>query len=247
MLILPCAVVFSLQFSHHIVELMILPLSVLNEISRFRRSNVVIDAVFVGDGGVIMITFESFGPQLLAMKEYLNATLSPSSSSRSMLPKTVLGAVSTGCLSIQQQQYILRLTHKYSDIIRTLPPSSRTLSIGTVSIVGYNGRSLEHRFLEIPIPLVDVDDGDDGDDSKHREFVMNSLNTVPDLSSSSRTVESYYDHHHHGVSLVSLISLPGEILGILERFKDELNVDLSDKYCWFSNDSRHLTIRTLNN
>jgi len=210
-------------------------------------------SLFVAWNNVIVFMFDGFPPSLLSVKHRLKEIL-PNlklEKSGSKWPKMTLAAERDGLkpLTINQLERLQEICQLHSLAIFD---ESVTLKIKTISIVGYDHRSLEKICKQIDFQLAD-----DNDPSLPSEIEIKKVDDVvaewsnlesylPKINASGSRIASYREESPSGHTCVTFLHpLPLSLTAKLSNFQNAINEAFPDRYEWLADKSLHCTLRSL--
>jgi hypothetical protein len=233
--------------------------AVLEDIaSRFGPTVVRLNEFFMSWNSVMTLAYTGFSQTLLDLKRHLEAKLPlQAENPGSRWPKTTLGCLREGrSLGPGQVEKARELCTKFSGELRALPPRQLEVPVTELSLVLFRSRTLEERWLEIPIPLRGASDSPDPVPDAHVQEVRRTLEQFaperlcdyyPRLAPEGRTLENYYRRPHIEATLVAKASWSAPVVALVDRFVWAMDSreGLDMAYAWFRPESRHLTVRAL--
>ena len=206
---------------------------------------------FVSWNGVPTLAYKGFSPTLLAIKKEIEQRLLgiKKENPGARWPKTTLGALRDDrTLSMGDAETLRQICTKFND---TIPDTS--FPISELSLVVFRCRSLEDRLLTHTIALAGSGTEPSMEEclKKHEQEVAD----IMDQFSSARLVEyfpklqepgnreSHYRYTHVEATLV--FDLPRKFIDFVSEFIHAVDKALPGYYCWFKEESRHMTVRGL--
>lgn len=233
--------------------------TILTDISsHYGPTSVEVSQFFLSYNSVMTLAYESFSRTLLDVKRHvefaMGGSLKPENTGTKW-PKTTLGCLNDGKkLSREELKTIRKLCDTANAKLDALEVEDRRVCIGELLVVVFACRSLERSNLVIPIQLrgkmQDNDKGPEGHKAfvrtVMREFEEHNLNDYfKSLPPEGRTLDAYYRTDHVETTLVADVHFSDKVEKIAKSFKACMNKALKGKYGWFSDDSRHLSLRAL--
>ena len=202
---------------------------------------------FISWNGVPTLAYTGFSPVLLTIKKEIKSSL-PSINKEnpgSRWPKTTLGALNDEVtLSIDDLSVLRNICDLYNPELQDL-----SLEIDKLSVVLFYCRSLEKRLLTETIPLKDPINTSTPP-RNHLEEVSNVM-----IQFSRAGLHEYLpyvqkeghrqSHYHTPYISATLVFDLEEVPKIIAIFKNEVDKRLPERFCWFSDESLHMTVRAL--
>jgi len=207
---------------------------------------------FISWSGVPTLAYQGFSPVLLGIKQEIEESfpgLKPEKPG-SKWPKTTLGALRDGRVLSLKEARILR---SICSDLRSEIAAEAPLPISRLTLVVFQCRGLERRLLTYPIPLrpasaTSFEHEPPDDHLKVIEATMDQFREaklatyLPRIQAGGNR-ESHFRKLHMGVTLV--FDLEDHQLKPIERFIQAVDTKLPNAYCWFTPQSRHMTVRSL--
>jgi hypothetical protein len=140
--------------------------------------------------------------------------------------------------------------------VRALPPQETEVAVTHLSLVVFQSRTLEERWMEIPIPLRGTRRSSDSIPDDHMKDVQSTMNQFapdrlteyyPRLAPEGRTIDNYYRRPHVEATLIAKAAWSQPVNKLVERFRWAMDsrAGVDTAYAWFRPESRHLTVRAL--
>ncbi|MGE0084162.1 MAG: hypothetical protein AB7S75_07040 [Desulfococcaceae bacterium] len=206
---------------------------------------------FIACSGVPTLVYSGFTSTLLALKKDVKERipeLKPENPG-SVWPKTTLGSLRDDKKLFFDDAKILR------DICNQFKPAENSpLKIDQLQIVIFQCRSLEKRLLTHSVSMMKSDSytGDNIPEDHEKQvnetvyqFSENNLSAYWKYLSRDGNRESHYRKTHIEATLVYDIPNDHKIHDLLDEFIKKIDTELENYFCWFSRESRHMTIRSL--
>jgi len=208
---------------------------------------------FISWSGVPTLAYEGFSATLLNIKKMINKQIPEIGKENpgSLWPKTTIGALHDGVKLSWSDVCTLR--DICDDLNEQIKSENCVLEISKLFIVVFLWRSLEKRLLTVPINLQKrkTSNMDDHPPSEHLTQVASILNQFakPNLKEYLSKLqrdgnrESHYRTAHIESTLI--FDLQDQQPRYIATFIDKVDKKLPGFYCWFSRESRHITVRSL--
>lgn len=202
---------------------------------------------FISWNGVPTLAYKGFSPVLLNIKKTI-ASLIPClhrENPGSRWPKTTLGALCDNITLTLDHLVTLR------DICDSMNPLLQNLifSIQKLKIVLFYCRSLEQRLSTESIVLAGPEDTSPppGNHLQEVSVIMNQFSRnnlhdyLPYVQKPGHRESHYRDPFIEATLVYDLEQVPGEIM----EFRERVNRKLPGMFCWFEDESLHMTVRAL--
>lgn len=225
--------------------------NILSEIIGLKKQTVVNPKeFFVAWSGVLTLAYKGFSSTLLELKNDIKQRipeLKPENSG-SIWPKTTLGALR------DDKKLSLNDTEKLRNICDKIKPDEKyILEIDQLQIVIFQCRSLEKRLLTYPIRMESASNAIDNIPEWHLKEVNAIINqfSTDNLAMYWKDLlrdgnrESHYRTTHIEATLVYDIPDKHPLHDSIDNFIKEVDSKLQNYFCWFSKESRHMTVRAL--
>jgi len=207
------------------------------------------EAFFVARAGVLTLAYAGFPEAILRLKKELEEALPdlPAENPGSLWPKTTLAALAgTDPLTVDEIVLLREATESASVC---LARGRRSIAVNAVDLVELACRSMEKVRGRVSLPLAGGSDTG-AVPAVHRNRVNAVLSQwrreglsryVPELVRSGFR-EGHYRRSHRELSLVVSLVEP---MPCLDRFRSAVEERLPGRYAWFSDESLHVTVRSL--
>ena len=208
---------------------------------------------FISWSGVPTLAYCGFSRPLLAIKQEIEEAVSgiKPENPGSRWPKTTLGALRDGRTLSLEEARILRTI--CDDLKPKIEAEGGPLQISQLSVVVFQCRSLEQRLLTQPISLQSGNSMPAGHeppddhlkvvDATMDQFSGSRLSEyLPSLQADGNR-ESHYRATHIESTLV--FDLAHQQPEFIDQFIEAVDRELPGFYCWFTAESRHMTVRGL--
>lgn len=202
---------------------------------------------FISWSGVPTLAYRGFNPVLLNIKQKIEANapgLQPENPG-SRWPKTTLGALRDDrTLSWSDVLALRRICDMFKPKFQGAP-----LKVHELSIVLFHCRSLERRLSTEIVPLADSTDTS-VPDTDHADEVAR----IMDQFASARLVEYWPNlqkpgnresHYRAPFIQATLVIDLKTVPDVIRDFRIAVDQNLPGLYCWFNDDSLHMTVRAL--
>jgi hypothetical protein len=214
---------------------------------------------FISWNGVPTLAYQGFSPTLLEIKKEIDEKNKydkkvlglKEENSGSKWPKTTLGAIQDDkCLDRKD----LDTLRKICDNMNAKIDKTKYFEIDELCVVLFICRSLEERLITYSIILDRNQERDiayppqkhkDEVDKVMEPFLLKNLDEYWNKVKIYGNREGYYRKPHIEATLVFDLPHPDKQPTYIKEFIDEVNNNLPDIYCWFSPESRHMTVRAL--
>ena len=208
---------------------------------------------FISWSGVPTLAYEGFSATLLNIKKKINEQIPEIGKENpgSLWPKTTIGALHDAVKLSWSD--VLALRNICDDLNEQIKSENFVLEISKLYMIIFLCRSLEKRLITVPINLHKNKSSnmDDRPPSEHLTQVTSILNQfaksnlkeyLPKLQRDGNR-ESHYRNAHIESTLV--FDLLDQQPRYISTFIDKVDNKLPEFYCWFSRESRHITVRSL--
>ena len=207
---------------------------------------------FISWSGVPTLAYQGFSPVLLGIKQEIEESFPGLKLEKpgSKWPKTTLGALRDGrVLSLKEARILRSICSDFNPEVAAEAP----LPISRLTLVVFQSRGLERRLLTHPIALRPGPTTPSAHEppDEHLKVVQATMDQfrearlaeyLPRLQAGGNR-ESHFRKMHMGVTLI--FDLADHQLKPIERFIKAVAAKLPKAYCWFTPQSRHMTVRTL--
>lgn len=224
-------------------------------VEKYPKSIMEVGEFFISWNGVATLAYRGFNPILLNIKREIETNipgLNPENSG-SKWPKTTLGALRDDrTLSWDDALKLRQICDQFKPKLQGIK-----LEVDSLSIVLFHCRSLERRLSTEVVPLKDPRDTEVSsiDHSKknvsdHAKFVVNTMDQFssarlleywPNLQNKGNRESHYRAPFIEATLVFDIVSVP-DVIGEFRRAVDD---KLQDLYCWFKDESLHMTVRAL--
>ena len=214
-------------------------------VAAHQKTQVKASEFFISWNGVPTIAYKGFSPALLQIKEEITSHFSSlcKENPGSKWPKTTLGALHDNKTLSMDDLITLR------DICDLLNPELQNymLHINTLEIVLYYCRSLEKRLFTESIPLANPKDTFPPHPNHLKDIsgIMKQFSRaklcdyLPSVQKPGHRESYYRDPCIKATLIYDLKETPP----VITQFRNNVDKKLPGMYCWFNNDSLHMTVR----
>jgi len=226
--------------------------NILSEIIGLKKQTVVNPKEFFAAWcGVPTFAYKGFSSTLLELKKDIKEKipeLKPENPG-SVWPKTTLGALRDDKkLSFNDAKMLRDICDHFK------PAENSSLKIDQLQIVVFQCRSLEKRLLTHSVNMMKSasyhtdnvpEDHEKQINETMSQFSENNLSAYWKNISRDGNRESHYRTTHIEATLVYDIPDDHQLHELFDKFIKKVDTALQDYFCWFSRESRHMTIRSL--
>jgi hypothetical protein len=212
-----------------------------------KKTSMKLSQFFISWNGVPTLAYEGFTPSLLEIKKSIGDCLPGLGKENpgTKWPKTTLGSLRDDkTLSLDDMLKLRKICNKSNEELRGL-----SFDIDALSIVLFHCRSLERRISTQVVSLKDPLDADTASDEE-RTTVTKTMNQFAE----SRLVEYFpkiqqlgnrESHYRSPFVEATLVYDLKHTPKPISQFRIKVDEILPGMYCWFEDESLHMTVRAL--
>ncbi|KNC85654.1 hypothetical protein SARC_02175 [Sphaeroforma arctica JP610] len=207
---------------------------------------------FVAWDGVLVAAYNAFTPALQLLKDSINANneiVLQAENHGSRWPKTTLGAIKDDHppLSLSELKMLREIC-----ITQSAAMDHRPVQVDSLDLVDFESRNLEKVVNKVHFDLstVNVSASTEVSDASKAvveqvlsEFFGSTDEEYLPCVKANRNRYSSYSQRQNGSTLVHLLNM--EFAAQMRAFKSAIDLAFPGKYCWFAEDSLHITVRGL--
>lgn len=220
---------------------------VADVIRKAKKTKMQLNQFFISWNGVPTLAYQGYPPSLLNVKKEINDRLPGlrEENEGTKWPKTTLGALRDDRTLSWEEMFRLR------EICDSCNSKLQGLSfeIDELSIVLFHCRSLERRISSEIVPMIDPREAAspsneeiDGVTKVMNQFTMKSLvDYFPKIQQPGNRESHYRAPFVEATLVYDLRGIPDPVF----QFRADVDTKLPGMYCWFEDDSLHMTVRAL--